>query len=503
MIVGGERTINADSERFAVVLGSILYAISGSVVAATAWLLPDDVNRNRLYIFAAAAVATGALLPSLPWRRWPGLPLAVVVVAQVNLALAGLAVPGAVEHYLPLYVLSYLYLGMTQPPRTALAIAPLTTASFLVATIDGTENLVNFVVALPVAVVGAEVLSQLLLRQRRQHEDIAKVLAATRLLVAATCVDEAAAIIGEVTERVMRADAVAVLVADSDSPGHFLARMRSECLADLGIRGVHISDPRSGLGEALLGRQTVTRANPPQPNPSGFGATMDASTVTHIPLLHAGEGAGAIVIVWHRLGVQFAGASAQVIELVATAAGPVLGRLRDLERLSLEAQTDPLTGIANRRTFNRALDASGPGDALVIVDLDNFKLVNDQFGHAGGDDVLRAMAGCLERARRDGDCISRFGGEEFAAVLPAASADGARSFLARLRHHWASTHPPTTFSSGYAVRDANEPPILTLGRADAALYTAKANGRDVDVESASAASRLYRTPGIVTVQSID
>ena len=152
--------------------------------------------------------------------------------------------------------------------------------------------------------------------------------------------------------------------------------------------------------------------------------------------------------------------------------------------MNVEADTDPLTGLANRRTFNRAIDATGPGDALVMIDLDHFKAVNDAHGHAVGDEVLRTLSACLTEVARDEDCVARFGGEEFAAILPRAGAAGVRSFLARLRERWASTDPLTTFSVGYAVRGPGEAAMLTLGRADRALYDAKDRERGTDVEAA-------------------
>jgi len=207
-----------------------------------------------------------------------------------------------------------------------------------------------------------------------------------------------------------------------------------------------------------------------------------------VPMYDRGGPVGAIALLWHRAGERLAASASQVVDLVAAEAGPILNRLRDRERLNVEAETDPLTGLANRRTFNRALDQSEPGDALVMIDLDRFKRVNDEHGHAAGDETLRMLGACLRQAAREGDCIARFGGEEFAVILPAANADGVRAFLVRLRGLWAAAEPLTTFSAGFALRGKSEGSVFTLGRADRALYDAKDYGRNTDVEADPAES---------------
>ncbi|HVJ97185.1 MAG TPA: GGDEF domain-containing protein, partial [Acidimicrobiia bacterium] len=119
--------------------------------------------------------------------------------------------------------------------------------------------------------------------------------------------------------------------------------------------------------------------------------------------------------------------------------------------------------------------------ALVIVDLDHFKRVNDRYGHQAGDAALRTLAGCLRETARQVDCVARYGGEEFALILPEAGALGAHALLARVRDAWSAERPLTTFSAGVAVHDGDVEPRETLRRADAALYEAKEAGRDRDV----------------------
>jgi diguanylate cyclase (GGDEF)-like protein len=190
---------------------------------------------------------------------------------------------------------------------------------------------------------------------------------------------------------------------------------------------------------------------------------------------------GVVIAMWTTLRRGLPASARQAAELLSEEAGRMFQRLRDAEALAHDAATDPLTELANRRTFARALNTLQPGDALVIVDLDHFKQVNDRYGHQSGDDTLRALAGCLRDTMRQVDCVARYGGEEFAIVLPEAGADGARTMLQRLRRSWNAARPITTFSAGIAVHDDARDPRDTLELADTALYAAKDAGRDRDV----------------------
>jgi len=145
------------------------------------------------------------------------------------------------------------------------------------------------------------------------------------------------------------------------------------------------------------------------------------------------------------------------------------------ERLAESASTDVLTGLPNRRMLDRALGRLLADDIVIMLDLDHFKRVNDNFGHAAGDEVLRVFGRVLRGAARARDIVGRFGGEEFLIVL--ASPGGADAFLRRLRAEWLTERPcPVTFSAGIAASAGD--PDETVNLADQALYQAKEAGRD-------------------------
>ncbi|WP_142810676.1 PAS domain S-box protein [Tepidiphilus olei] len=162
------------------------------------------------------------------------------------------------------------------------------------------------------------------------------------------------------------------------------------------------------------------------------------------------------------------------------------------ETLRRQAETDPLTGLANRRAFFEALRryeiAVRQGDcaSILMLDLDHFKRINDHYGHAVGDEVLRRFADVLRDTVRGGDMPARIGGEEFAVLLPHTGFEGALTLAERIRSAVAQRcslpeHPElqVTVSVGVSELSAQDAAAdRALVRADAALYEAKARGRD-------------------------
>jgi diguanylate cyclase (GGDEF)-like protein len=180
-----------------------------------------------------------------------------------------------------------------------------------------------------------------------------------------------------------------------------------------------------------------------------------------------------------------------IVMVVVTALS--LARLATSERqLMLRALTDPLTGVFNRRTFvelsgKEAVRARRRGSltSVLMMDIDHFKRVNDTYGHAVGDLVIKTLAEAATKSLRPTDILARYGGEEFVITLPETDAEVAHRVAERLRATFEQQVVPAdgaevrftvsigivTFATGISIAEAME-------RADQALYRAKQNGRN-------------------------
>lgn len=164
-------------------------------------------------------------------------------------------------------------------------------------------------------------------------------------------------------------------------------------------------------------------------------------------------------------------------------------------QLSDLAHRDALTGTGNRRAFERAVrdmlagEGEGMPFALAVLDLDHFKQVNDQHGHAAGDRVLAELASLVHRLKRPRDAFYRVGGEEFVLLMPRTGAAEARGELeliaAAVRQKIRVRNQPVTVSIGMAMRRQSDGLPTWMSRADAALYEAKRSGRDRVVEAST------------------
>lgn len=163
-----------------------------------------------------------------------------------------------------------------------------------------------------------------------------------------------------------------------------------------------------------------------------------------------------------------------------------------LEQIRRLATRDDLTGLLNRRHMSELLvdekarhDRSGLPTSVALVDIDLFKRINDQFGHAAGDAVLKGFAQTVSASLRTGDRLARWGGEEFLLLLPETDAAAALFCIERIRSHLAAVafvpeqpDQQVTFSAGLSMLGADETVEAMIERADQAMYAAKRGGRN-------------------------
>jgi diguanylate cyclase (GGDEF)-like protein len=198
-------------------------------------------------------------------------------------------------------------------------------------------------------------------------------------------------------------------------------------------------------------------------------------------------------LVLYPEGKRFDAETRKLAEWIAAQAGIALENARLHEEVRRQATTDELTGLVNRRRFMEALEAELERARLfetpfsvVLADLDNFKQINDDHGHHGGDVALRSFGRLLDEHVRDFDVAARFGGEEFAILLPQTRAVEAAAVAERIRAALAGAqiavsdaeHVRMTASFGVAESSLEQTSVELLRRADVALYAAKRSGKD-------------------------
>lgn len=174
------------------------------------------------------------------------------------------------------------------------------------------------------------------------------------------------------------------------------------------------------------------------------------------------------------------------VEALAEQAGSRIGVLRAMAASELQATTDPLTGLLNRRSLETELGRfreQGVEYAVAFLDLDHFKELNDTFGHETGDRALRSFARLVRRSVREVDLVCRYGGEEFVVVFPDADLAEAEPMLHRIVQTLAETVqtgevPPFTVSAGVADSTLADEATDVIRHADEAMFRAKQAGRD-------------------------
>jgi diguanylate cyclase (GGDEF)-like protein len=218
------------------------------------------------------------------------------------------------------------------------------------------------------------------------------------------------------------------------------------------------------------------------------GTPFEPEAMIVVPLLVDGEAIGSLNI--GRMGEAEAAFTENEFELTQLFAGQASIALQNAEihgAVRVRAEQDALTGLRNHGSFQRELGdtvaEAGRPFSILMLDMDAFKAFNDACGHPAGDALLAAIARAIESATREGDRLYRYGGDEFAAILPGADRNAAHDIAERIRRSvveqsTASGGPPVTVSIGVACYpDDGETKDELVGVADRAMYLAKPIGR--------------------------
>jgi diguanylate cyclase (GGDEF)-like protein len=299
-----------------------------------------------------------------------------------------------------------------------------------------------------------------------------------------------------VATELVRGERASLLLREDDTADFVIARAVG--LADDVRRQVRIRSGVGIVGQVLASkRPLLVRGAEDMPGLLSGGHYRSSSFVS-VPVLVDDEPRGVLNVADHEDGRPFEQADLQTLEILAAHIGAVLVQQEQGEALQRLAETDPLTWLFNRRHFDKRLEGETNRAlraehllALLMIDVDKFKTINDRFGHAVGDQVLKSVASAIKQAVRLYDVPTRYGGDEFAIILPEADTDVASRVARRIFEKLELVPVPGE------MRDAAIPIGLSIGvatfprplgdaaslveAADAAMYRAKRAGGGVRV----------------------
>ena len=322
--------------------------------------------------------------------------------------------------------------------------------------------------------------------ERRRAEHLEAINAVARQTTALLDLDELLLVVCRLLLEWFRIDHVAVLIAEGDS---LRVRAFEGRLTPSVAMGAQLA-PGAGLAARALATGRSVIENDISKVEGYIAGFVETQSEMCVPLIFFGEKLGVLVLDSARKNA-FDHDDQQPLESVADICAAAMQNASYFDRMRQLAYVDGLTGIHNRRFFEmriveeleRAARFQGRM-SVIMVDIDNFKRLNDEFGHLLGDEVLRSVSTIMKQQLRKMDLVCRYGGEEFAIVVPETSGENALRVAEKLRrqiesHYFPGVPRPVTISAGvadYPTHGITRDEVVAA--ADAAMYVAKQEGRN-------------------------
>jgi diguanylate cyclase (GGDEF)-like protein len=336
--------------------------------------------------------------------------------------------------------------------------------------------------------------------ERRRTEQLEAINAVARQTTAVLDLDELLTVVCRLILEWFPVDHVAVLLREDDET--LLLKAHQGKLTPVMQQGARI--PVTGVSARALNDSRAIVENDiskVEGYISGFAETRSEMCV---PLIFFGERLGVLALESAKVAA-FDETDVPPLESVADICAAAIQNAHHFRNVKDMAYIDGLTGIHNRRFFEQRMaeeveraERFAASMSLIMVDIDNFKRLNDEFGHLLGDEVLRGVSGILKEQLRKIDVLCRYGGEEFVVILAETSAPIATAVAEKLRrlvegHHFPGVPRPVSISAGvaeYPLHGKNRDELVAA--ADAAMYMAKQAGRNrvCTVEGARSAGQL-------------
>lgn len=322
--------------------------------------------------------------------------------------------------------------------------------------------------------------------ERRRAEHLEAINAVARQTTAVLELDELLTVVCRLVLEWFRFDHVTVLLAEN---GDLFVRAHEGRLTPKISTGEQLPSGAGLASKALITGKSIIE-NDVASVPGYFAGFEETKSEMCVPLIFFGEKLGVLALDSAQKGA-FDTDDIQPLESVADICAAAIQNASYFDRMRQLAYVDGLTGIHNRRFFEmriaEELERSSRFQSrmsIIMVDIDHFKRLNDEFGHLLGDEVLRSVSSILKQQLRKMDMVCRYGGEEFAIVVPETAGENAMRVAEKLRrqvemHDFPGVPRPVTISCGvadYPEHGATRDDVVAA--ADAALYQAKQQGRN-------------------------